>query len=77
MTSSGRRWAFLFGLLVAFALPKKVECGYSGATCPTHAGVLRSVACTDYEVEPWGFSLIEHLAGRDVGFAYSSGEDCH
>ena len=74
MTSSGRRWAFLFGLVVAFALPKKVDCGYPGATCQ-HPGELRSV-CTDYEVEPWGFSLIEQLVGHDVGFAYSSGEDC-
>ncbi|MDB4959572.1 MAG: hypothetical protein JWO36_7141 [Myxococcales bacterium] len=74
MTSSGRRWAFLFGLVVAFALPKKVECGYAGNTCQ-HTNGLRE-QCTDYEVEPWGFSLIEQLVGRDVGFAYSSGEDC-
>ena len=29
-----------------------------------------------YELEPFGFYLIEKLAGADVGFAYSSGDDC-
>ena len=28
MTSSGRRIAFLIGIVIAFMLPKKVECGY-------------------------------------------------
>ncbi len=73
MTSSGRRWAFFIGLLVAFALPKRVECGYPGATCQHVVG---KEACSSYEVEPWGFYLIEYVAGRDVGFAYSSGDDC-
>jgi hypothetical protein len=68
MTSSGRRWAFLFGVLVAFALPKKIERGQ-------HPGDLRSV-CTEYDVEPWGFSLLEQVVGRPVGFTYSTGEDC-
>ena len=76
MTSSGRRWALLIGILVAFALPKHVECGYPGATCASHPGVLRTVSCTPYELEPWGFSLVEQVLGRDVGFAYTSGEDC-
>jgi hypothetical protein len=75
MTTSGRRWAFLIGALIAFALPKKVECGFPGGTC-THAGHRHGEVCTPYEIEPWGFYLIEHLAGRDVGFAYSSDEDC-
>jgi hypothetical protein len=75
MTSSGRRWAFVIGIVVALALPKKEKCGYPGGTCG-HPGELRTVTCTEYEVEPWGFSLIELLAHRDVGFAYSSGEDC-
>ena len=74
MTSNGRRIAFLIGIVIAFMLPKKVECGYSGATgCGTFIDGRR---CTPYDIEPWGFSLIEHLAGTNVGFAYSSGEDC-
>jgi hypothetical protein len=75
MTSTGRRWAFLIGALIALALPKKVECGFPGGYCP-HAGP-RGLVCTSYEVEPWGFFLIEYVAGRDVGFAYSSDDDCH
>ena len=71
MTSSGRRWAFLIGVVIAFMIPKRVDCGYPGAECVHKPG------CAVYEVEPWGFFLIEYVAGRDVGFAYSSGEDCH
>ena len=74
MTTSGRRWAFLIGVLIAFAIPKRVECGFPGGTC-AHAGPNHAL-CTDYEVEPWGFYLIENVVGRDVGFAYTSGEDC-
>lgn len=71
MTSSGRRIAFLLGVIVAFALPKRVDCGYPGNDCR------HGQACGSYEVEPWGFYLIEYVAGRNVGFAYSSGDDCH
>lgn len=70
MSSSGRRIAFLLGVLVAFALPKRVDCGYPGSACR------RDAACGYYEIEPWGFYLIEYLAGRQIGFAYSSGDDC-
>ena len=76
MTSSGRRIAFFLGLAIAFALPKRIECGHPGATC-AHPGTRPGQICSDYEVEPWGFYLLESLLGRDVGFAYSSGEDCH
>lgn len=75
MTSSGRRWAFVLGVLAALMLPKRVECGYPGATCQ-HAGAFGE-RCTSYEVEPWGFSLLERVFDRDIGFAYSSGDDCH
>ena len=75
MTSSGRRWAFLIGALIAFALPKKVECGFPGAGTCSHAGP-RGALCTPYEVEPWGFYLVELVANRDIGFAYSTDEDC-
>jgi hypothetical protein len=74
MTASGKRWALLIGALIAFALPKKIECGFPGGVCQ-HPGPSKST-CTPYEVEPWGFYLIEHLVGRNVGFAYSSDEDC-
>ena len=74
MTSRGTRIAFLFGLVVAFMLPKRVECGYPGGTCG-HAGKWRTT-CTDYEIEPLEFYAIELVVNRDVGFAYSSGDDC-
>lgn len=69
MSSSGRRIAFLIGVLIAFALPKRVDGGYPGAPPPLGP-------CKTYEVEPWGFYLIEYLAGRNIGFAYSHGDDC-
>jgi hypothetical protein len=75
MTFSGRRWAFLFGVLVAFALPKRVECGHPDVSSCQVAGKGRTT-CTPYEVEPFGFYLLEVAFQRDVGFAYSSGEDC-
>jgi len=74
MSTSGRRWAALFGLAIVFLLPKHVECGYPGREC-AYDGAFHH-RCTPYELEPFGFYLIESLAGRDVGFAYSSGEDC-
>ena len=74
MTTRGRRLAALFGLAIVFFLPKRVECGYPDATCG-HAGAFRT-HCIDYEVEPFGFFLLESLFKRDIGFAYSSGEDC-
>ncbi|MFT3694916.1 MAG: hypothetical protein QM831_17330 [Kofleriaceae bacterium] len=73
MTSSGRRIAFFLGVLIAFAIPRRVECGYPGATC---AIADNGKTCAPYEVEPWGFYLIEYVVGRNVGFAYSTGNDC-
>jgi hypothetical protein len=73
MTSSGRRLAFLIAVLIAFALPKHVECGFPGAEC---AELVGGEQCTGYELEPWLFYGLEHLFGRDIGFAYSSGRDC-
>lgn len=74
MTSRGKQLAFLFGLLVVFMLPKRVECGYPDGTC-AHKGTFNRT-CTPWELEPFGFYLIEKLAKSDVGFAYSSGDDC-
>lgn len=74
MTSDGRRWALVFGIIIAFGLPNHVECGYPNAVCTR---IVNHEKCVAYEVEPWGFSLIERLVGHDVGFAYSSGEECN
>jgi hypothetical protein len=73
MTSSGRLWAFVIAVLIAFALPKRVECGYPGGECTHYVG---KVQCTPYEVEPLVFSWLEHAFSRDIGFAYSSSEGC-
>jgi len=74
MTSSGMRWAFLFGALLALSLPKRVPCGVPNAEC-TRQGQWRTM-CTPYELEPFGFYLLELALQRDIGFAYSTGEDC-
>lgn len=74
MTTRGTRVAFVFAMLIALALPKRVECGYPGATCG-HAGRHRTT-CTSFEIEPLGFYLIELVAHRDVGFAYQTEDEC-
>jgi len=74
MTTRGRQIAFAFAAVVALALPRRVDCGYPGGTCG-HAGKWRTT-CTRYEVEPLAFYLIELVAQRDVGFAYTTGDDC-
>ncbi|HEU0030587.1 MAG TPA: hypothetical protein VFQ53_08140 [Kofleriaceae bacterium] len=74
MSTRGRRWAFVFGVLIALALPKHVECGVPDASC-TYTGSFHT-QCTSYEVEPFGFYLLEKLFDRDVGFAYTTGESC-
>ena len=73
MTSNGRRIAGLIGLVIALALPKRVECGYPGGTCER---IVDHRACHAYEIEPLGFYLLENVFDRDIGFAYSSGDDC-
>jgi len=74
MTTRGTRIAFAIAVAIALLLPKRVDCGYPGATCG-HAGRWRTT-CTDYEIEPLGFYVLELALGRNIGFAYSSGEDC-
>lgn len=73
MSSNGRRIAGLIGILIAFALPKRVECGYPGGTCER---LVEHRTCRWYEIEPFGFFLLENVFDRDIGFAYSSGDDC-
>jgi hypothetical protein len=74
MSTRGTHLALLIAFSIAFALPKRVECGHPGASCG-HAGKFRTI-CTDYEIEPIGFYALELVLGRDVGFAYSSQSDC-
>lgn len=74
MTSRGKQLTLLVAALIALALPKHVDCGYPDGRCG-HLGMFRQM-CTPYEVEPLGVFLVEKLAGKDVGFAYSSGERC-
>lgn len=77
MTSDGKRWAALFGILLALSLPKHVLCGYPGAECHVWGPEAKKKSvCQRYEREPLGFYLIELVAHRDVGFAYSSGQEC-
>ncbi len=73
MTASGRRLAFFIAVLIAFALPKHVECGFPGRECSRLVGHRE---CTEYEIEPWVFYGLEHLFHRNIGFAYSSGDGC-
>ena len=75
MTSRAKQITGLIAICIALALPIHVECGFPGATCAAHDGVLRTV-CKDFELEPMGFYLLELVAHQDVGFAYSRGEDC-
>jgi hypothetical protein len=75
MTTRGRRIAALCAIVVVFALPKHVECGYPAGEACQHKGTFGRI-CTPYELEPFGFYLLELATGTDVGFAYKSGEDC-
>jgi hypothetical protein len=74
MTTRGTRVALVIAAVIALALPKRVECGYPGASC-NRAGPRHSI-CSSYQVEPLGFYLIELVTERDVGFAYEAGDDC-
>ena len=75
LTSRGKRITALIAVIIAFLLPKDVECGYPGGECG-RIGMFRQV-CKDHDLEPLGFYLIEKLVDRDVGFAYRSREECH
>ena len=76
MTARGKQLALLFGLFIGLAIPKRVECGYPGGECAHKTTGTFKQTCKSWELEPFGFYLIEWLAKSDVGFAYSSGEDC-
>jgi hypothetical protein len=74
MTTRGTRISLVIAALIVLLLPKRVECGYPGGTCG-RAGRWKTT-CVDYEIEPLGFYLLELVFDRDVGFAYSTDEDC-
>jgi len=74
MSTRGMRITLACVVAAAFLLPKRVECSYPGQAC-RHAGRWRTT-CTDFEIEPFGFYALELAAKRDIGFAYSAGEDC-
>ena len=74
MTTRGTRVALATAIAIALLLPKRVECGYPGAACG-HAGPWKTT-CRGVEIEPMGFYLIELATHRNVGFAYSSEDDC-
>ena len=75
MTANGRRLAGVIAVLILLFLPKRVECGYPGAFCG-HPGILKQT-CKPYELEPLGFYMLERVTDRDIGFAYTTGEECH
>ncbi len=74
MSTRGTQVAVAIAVALVLALPKRVECGYPGAHCG-HAGRWRTL-CTDFEIEPLGFYVIELVAHRNIGFAYTAGDDC-
>lgn len=74
MSSRAKQVTALIALFCALFLPKHVDCSFPGDEC-LHQGRSGRL-CTSYELEPVGFYLIEWLAGRDIGFAYSKGEVC-
>lgn len=75
MSSRAKQVTALFAMVIALALPIHVDCGFPGAKCGAHEGAFRH-SCTSYEMEPLGIYLIELVATRNVGFAYTRGEDC-
>ena len=75
MTSRGKRIAGVIAVMLLFLLPKQVECGFADGKCIGHAAFLGRI-CTPYELEPFGFYLIEKVVERNVGFAYTRGETC-
>lgn len=74
MTSRGKRIAAFLAIAAVLLMPKRSECHFPGQTCG-HAGRWR-MTCTDYEIEPFSVYLLETVLERDVGLAYSRGEEC-
>jgi hypothetical protein len=75
MTSRAKQVVALIAVLLALLLPKRVECGFPGGECSPRARPYRQL-CHPHEIEPIGLYLVEWVVGRNVGFAYSTGETC-
>jgi hypothetical protein len=73
MTSRGKLIAGLIGIAIAFMLPKRIECGFGATGCKRIGG---RAGCSFYEVEPFGFFLLEQLFRTDIGFAYEQDDTC-
>jgi hypothetical protein len=73
MTTRGRQTAFLFGIGLAFALPKQVPCEVPGRSCEV---IVDRRPCRPVDVEPFGVFLAEWMLGRDLPIAYSQRVDC-
>jgi hypothetical protein len=73
MTSRGKLIAFLIGVTIAFMLPKRITCGLGSNGCKH---ILNRGDCEAYEVEPFGFYLLEQVVRTDLGFAYETGDTC-
>jgi hypothetical protein len=76
MSTRGKQIAALVALGAALWLPKRVECGYPGAAGQCARSGPFHLVCRRVELEPVGLYLIELIAERDVGFAYSVTEEC-
>jgi len=73
MTSRGRLIAALIGVAIAFMLPKRIGCGLGSNGCKR---IVNRGDCEAYEVEPFGFYLLESVFRTDLGFAYEIGDNC-
>ncbi|MBX3156664.1 MAG: hypothetical protein KF773_11730 [Deltaproteobacteria bacterium] len=73
MSARGRHVAAIIAILIVLFLPKRVECTHGERCSRTIPG---GRTCSAYEIEPLMFYALERLLDRDIGFAYSSGEDC-
>lgn len=73
MTTSGRRSAFAFGVLLALSLPKQVPCEIPGRTCEV---MHDHRSCQPTDVEPFGVFLVEWLVRSDLPIAYAHRLDC-
>ncbi|MEZ4364057.1 MAG: hypothetical protein R3B48_28045 [Kofleriaceae bacterium] len=75
LSTRAMRWAYLTALVVAFFLPKKLDCSFPGQSCAPYTSL--GLRCTRQDLEPWGFYLLERAFDRDIGFAYAHYETCH
>lgn len=66
--------AALIGIAIAFMLPKRIDCAFGeDVGCKV---IVRRMGCESYEVEPWGFYLLERVFRTSIGFAYEVTTDC-